>query len=750
MRWRLLFIFMLLLPSMAAAQGAVLSGEHDGFTRIVAPIPVGADWNVQQIGRTVIFSVDGTDSGFDTSDIFRLIPRERITSVASTENTLTFELGCDCSVAPFVAQDRFIVMDVTSPGVSRPVPFVAKSNDEAATSDVDLELPVSADTTLGAPVTNATPLLPIDLPSLARQPLTQIQQGTLEQMQQRLSQELGTAATRGLLSPAPRLGTRRTARPQVDLESVAPDLVSTTTKKQPTAKRGPPNNMRITSSMDLHDSPQPRTDPQSLSGLDCPSNETLNITDWSNGDTFSQQLGVARQSLYQEFDRLDYGAVRQLAKLYIHYGFGAEAMQTLRLNSEMMSSEWLIMDIAQILEIGHSLKGSSLPDLIDCQTDVALWAILARQDIAVSHTIDPSAALLALNRLPLHLRQVVAPALSDRLLSHGNPEAAETALRTVERLPSAASPPAKLSRARIALDQGETEQVSKKLSDVIDDNTEQSPEALIMLVETRFDAGHPIDSETAALIDAYAKEYKGSALGPALHRAHVLALAKSGQFDAAFDAVGSDEELDEAAMALRLRLLEELTETASDVVFVDIAFNQLSREVNRLPPLEKIDFAKRLVDLGFVEEAQPILESVPDRPRHEARQLLLARIALNLSQPRRAQAALIEMSGQDVDRLRAEAMRMAGDFSAAATLFDNAGDELGATQSAWLAGEDTARQLTDDPLFGAVVALDEATVPATPELEGMLARGNATLEESTAARQTLMELLQSAELGVDQ
>lgn len=749
MRWRMLCMMMLFIPSFGAAQGLVLSGEHDGFTRVAAPIPSGATWRVEQAGRRVTLIVDDLEQGFDISGIFELIPRERIVSVAQSTNSLSLILGCDCRVAAFVAEDRFVVMDVTSPGVSRPVAFVPKFEDLAA--DVDRSSASASGDDAGqiAAATNTAPPFPLDLPMLARQPLSPTDQDALEQMQLSLSQELGSAATRGLLTPSTGINFRPRNGTQSDPEEVDGNQTSETGISGVLTSPRRPNNMRITSSRDIAGIQLPPTDQQSLSGFACPASETIDIAQWSDGSGFDRQLGTLRQSLYKEFDLLDQEVARRLAKLYIHFGFGAEALQVLRLSDELAQSEGMLRDVGHILEFGQVPEDSTLPNLLDCPTDVALWAILAR-DITVSHSVDASAALLALNRLPLHLRQILASALSDRLLAHGDTEAAAKALRTVERVPAALSTPAKLSQARIALDQGAMEKGAKKLEDVIDDSSEQSPAALIALVDTRLAAGQPIDPETAGLIEAYAKEHERSALGPALQRAHILALAKSGQFDAAFAGIVTSEKLAAPTLPLRMQLIKELTKGASDVVFLDILFDQPEGLVNRLPPTQKISLAERLASLGFGERAQTILENMPARPRNRARQLLLARIALDLSQPRRAQAALIELSGPEVDTLRAEAMQMAGDFADATSLFASLEDQEAALQNAWLAGEDQAGRLSNDPLFGAVTALDGAEVAASTELDGMLARGDAALEESRAARQTLSDLLQASELGFSQ
>jgi hypothetical protein len=390
--------------------------------------------------------------------------------------------------------------------------------------------------------------------------------------------------------------------------------------------------------------------------------------------------------------------------------------------------------------------------LLDCESDIALWAILARKKLTVAHQIDPSSALRALNRLPIHLRQFLAPALSERLLSHGDTDAAATALRSLERLPADLSSSAKFAQAKIALDEGLIDQGEARLEDVIDDNTQQSPEALITLVETRLAANQPIDPTTAGLIEAYTKEFQGSDLGAGLRRAHVLALAKSDQFDLAFQALselGGDGE-DEAAINLRLQLIQELTTSAADVVFLDHLFQQSQRDIAQLPKRPKLTLAGRLQDLGFAAQAQEILAGMPLRPRSTERQLLAARSALALQQPQRALAELEELTGKDVDLLRAQANQMAGSYAQAYQFFRSAEQIQEAAQSAWLADDTTNLTLEKNPLFGPVLALSDQGIPGPDATDpnGMLARITATLEESETARGALRDFLRSPEIGI--
>jgi hypothetical protein len=740
------------LPLLAfAQQPAVRSGEHEGFSRLVVPLPDGKDWEVVHAGQVVTFTVSDYAQGYDLSNIFKFISRDRVQTVTPQPDGFVINMGCDCRVAPFIDQKRYVVLDITSPGIKRSIAFAPVMPIPTPTIPVPAALTKVKETAVTLPLVPAkrpSMIEPAELPVLARAPLSDIENETLTKLQRRLTRELGTATTRGLLTPVPGPSLPAIRRAQVDLsEIVLPEVMLPLPR--PETMGDVVNNMRVTSSMDIPGGAPKTSNPQSLSGLNCPLNSSLDVASWADNRPFHQQTGDLRRELYQEFDKLNRSATLKLAKLYLHYGFGAEARQIMHLDPELARTEEMLTDIAAILETGVAPPNSMLHSMLDCETDVALWAMLARQDLGVARSIDPRPALLSLNKLPVHLRSFLAPALSKRLLSHGDTDAAATALRSLERLPAKLPSSAKLAKAQIALDEGELKKGTNGLSDVIDDNAEQSPEALIALIETRVEAHQPVSPETASLIEAYAKELKQTELGPELMRAHALALAKSAQFDAAFkaskDLAGQSEE---EAAKLRGQLLDELTAAADDVVFLEHIFAQSSQDIARLSARQKLPLATRMFELGFAEQAQSIISDLPDRPRNEARQLLAARIALDLSQPMRAQAELLEMTGEEVDLMRAIAKQMAGAHAEASDLYRSANNEDAAIRAAWLADAGTSPDLSGNAVFGPVLALSDAEIPALNQTNGMLARSEAALNESSAARQALLDLLQAPELNI--
>lgn len=768
-----LLCFCAVIPFSVSAQIAtVRSGEHNEFTRIVIPIPLGSLWKVEQVDKTVTITIPGFSGQLDTSQIFELIPRDRVTDARSENDTLTLTLGCDCRVAPFVTRDRFVVLDIASRGTVLAAPLLEPSVVEAPAPELEL---VSDETQAKRKVTSPvvqleqkepriklplllnrnnspqkTDVVPTDLPQRLRSSLSEFEQDALNAMQRRLAQELSTASTRGILSPSGRRSIDSLSLDEIDQNERI--TRSTEAKTQiPNVSRDETNNLRITSSIDAPAIDQNMQDNISMAGLSCPLNSEVDIASWADNQPFHVQVGKAREELFGEFDTLSKQGAIAFAKLYLHFGFGAEALGILSLDPDIIQQEQFLKDLAHIMEHGTAADNSTLSSLVDCKTDVALWAILSNKTLDVAYSVDPSAALSALDKLPVHLRKFIAPALSQRLLSHGDVAAASTALRNVLRLPSSLPSAAKLAQANISINEGNLDEGVDTLKDVVDDNALQSPKALITLVETRLEANQPIDPETAGLIEAYAKELRGSEIGTELRRAHVLALVKSGQFDQGFAAIqefGGDTE-EEDAVALRLQVLGEVTATAQDVVFLEYVYEQSERDFSRLPVRSKLALARRLFDLGFPAKSQEIALTAPEKPLNTERQLLLAEIELSLEQPDQALTSLIGLKGQETDLLRARAHLMAGAHQEASMFFEQANQPEAAIKSAWLAQPPDPAVLLDDPLFGSVLTLADTLAEASADPEGMLQRSDAALQESENARQVLSEFLSAPQLGIE-
>jgi len=733
----------------AAAPIVVRSGAHDGFSRLVLDVPSGTEWVLDNQVASVRITIDEQTDGFDVENVFARIDRRHIENVTSNPGFLDIQFACACRVTAFEQGSEMIVLDVSD------------ERSEIATTEEQDQLSGSTELRSGS---TSQPAPPVNLRefSLLRQtqpfiderlaqtapndPISAENANRLQQANDQIVTQFSAAASRGLLRPKvssvampvsltkPQIDTRifDSSLPLVSANDTAPTLAG--------------SNLRVTSSADVPETAS-GTSSITATGLSCAKAAPMMLENWANEGPFSVQIAKHRKALFSEFDRLHRNVAVELAQTYLYFGFGAEARQILLMDTQLTQEHPALLEIADIMEFGHAQRPNHLYNFAECDGDVALWAILSRPSLEGSGQINVNAALRATTALPMHLRTFLAPELSRRLREYGQTDAAAAALRSLERTAEPLSSSASLARASLDISQGNITEGQDRLAQVVSSNVEQSAEALIQFIDSHLDEDAQIDQSVATLVEGYALQMRDDPLGPELRRAHVLALGKSGQFDAAFAALDRVRERDAASMDLTLKssILALLTQKASDVAFLYHVFEQMSVSLGLIEPDAKEKIANRLVDLGFAREAEVVLSAQDQGVDSKKTNLLRARIALELGRPFEAEALLFGAETPDADRLRAMAKAQTGAFEDAHDLFDALGEEDGSRQTAWLANNWTTLIEDDTPLFSDIARVAQTELPENTELEGMLSRTSAAIAESAAARETIRNLLRNAQ-----
>lgn len=745
------FFAVLFFPAMAQPI-SVQSGEHADFSRLVVRLD-GEDWSVTQTGRDVVLTFKGFDQGFDTSKVFDFIPRRRIVSVSSSADTLTLALGCDCSVAAFLDQSTYVVLDVAATAESLATNAIPIVESAPAATIVELSDLTDEAAPPNVAAISEVPRIhpPASQPFEERKALSPKAEQVLNDVQVRLTTELGTATHRGMLTAAPDPKKSQRQRPHIDTRvfyQVPEELPISGDAAEEGVALGPRTNLRIRTSRDLPETFRHLSDNIGNLGQICPADEILDIASWGNPEDFGAQIADARQGLYGEFDRIDPQVALGLARTYLHFGFGAEAVNILTLDPAVRSEAALLLDMANILDGGQPGADSAITALSGCEGDAAIWATLALPDPPRGALPNSEPALRGLNALPAHLRTILAPMMSRVLLAYGDPEGAAKALHSLDRLRNPLPAEATMALAEIDLSQGETSRGTQRLTEVVEDNAAQSPRALIALIDAKIRDNQSIDAKTAGLVAAYAQEYRNSELGPKLRRAYALALTDSGQFDAAFEMLVHDPNAVTISdhVALGHYMIGKLTKAADDITFLEYSFAQDDRTLSSLPATDLIPLANRLLVLGFAVRAEQSLALLPEHPLREDRQLLAARISLAMGKPFKALADLMEIETLDADILRADAKRLAGANDEAHQLYATANLEKDAAETAWLS--ENWRNLTP---AGAATFDPTARLGSTPAKPkdpntGMLAHAASLLEESAHARDVLQSLMDAQDL----
>ena len=754
-----------LMPHILSAQPIqVRSGAHDDFARLVLRLPPGVDWSAEPVSSGLRIEFSGYRGGFDTSQVFRRIDKSFIADVRSTGTAVIVTYACVCEAQVFTEAPDLLVIDVTKVRAAL-VNGIGEVLGTGILGTAPLQLPVQGATTSDrlpeAPARIAVvrpdqrrvdpprslragdPALSVDAPER----LSNEDVARLAELKETLARQVSGAATRGLLDPAlpafDRALTRST--PTIDTSVFPSPDAETVIMRNANLNASDAPNVRITSSGDLPSSMSQPLETSLGTGASCPDPAQFDVSAWAPDGPIMPAISVARSRLYSDLDRLDQAAASDLVRLLLHAGFGAEARQVLGMDPSLRRKDPGYETIADIIEYGDARGSDVLARFADCASPVALWAILSENPVSSSRSLNSDAALRALTALPIHLRKFIAPELSNRLLATGDRDGAAAALRTMERSPGVSTSSGSLARAALDMEDGKTEDARQGLANIVASNEAQSAEALIAFVESHLSEDTQLDPAIPPLLDAYALEMRDDPIASRLRQTHVIALAKSGQFDAAWSALNEARgDLSEDAYTyVENEVLRLLTRDATDVVFLEHVFSTPTGTAARLDASVVVEMAERLVDLGFAIEADTITAASPDTLSTDRGRIVRARIGLALDRPREAEAHLFEVKSAEADQLRAEARAMAGDLRTASEMFDAIGASDRGTDAAWLAEDWTGLVSETESRYSDVARLAASDIEDDPARDGMLGRASDALSESETARQIIEELLTS-------
>ena len=770
-----------LLPGvpLRAEPVPVRTGEHDGFTRLVLDLPRALPWRLETDGDEAKLALDGIRADFDLDGAFRRLTTTRVAGLTQTAgaSTLSIALGCACRVEAFRVGETMLAIDIhgdpdtthgaradappnttdsTAPALPLALgheprfrfPFEARHNSPS------MVLPFGPAETWPAPVRKAAVSAPLAGQGAADPAPPEADEMTrtlrLAEAERRLAEQLGRAAAQGLVTPKTAHLPDPHTHVKTDGFNGTDHPAGTGPDSGPAPHDRPGLNLRAQTSADRDFVKLLGAMDQTGDGNVCLTEADLDIAAWASDATFGQQVGRLRASLLGEFDRPDPHAARALARLYIHFGFGAEALHVLKTAELTGDGTNTLKSMAEIMEYGHARGPAPFSTQFDCDSPASLWAVLAHPVLPEGARPNAAALLRSLSALPPQIRGFLGPIVSDRLVAARQDDLAARVLRLVERGNDAPDARFEMALANVSLADGDATTAAQALDHVVGSNTELSPQALIALIDTRLKTGQSIDIQTAGLAGAYAQEYRKDTLGAELKRVHILALAEAGAYDDAFHELDlfAPHTAPDTALRLRSHAMAALARDGGNVPFLKHALMIDAPEYTALAPKAGNAVAGRLIALGFPAQAAAFLGTAMDGTSDHDRRLLRARSALAQMKPQRAEVELLGLTGPDTDRLRAEARSMSGDHTAALRLFDTLDRPDDTLSEAWLASDWRALRASGDPFWQDAAAMIAPTAQVNAAQDtGVLARNRALIETSAASRDTISRLL--ARLAVD-
>ncbi len=705
---------------------SVRGGEHEEFTRLVFRTDPNVEWEISQNGRDVEISFDDHEDGFRLNQAFDRIQRNRVSDISAIGNSLLVKLACDCDVTSTRLNEDLLILDIyknenevdtsdfaeedlfDEPDTSQSqlpqsgatgaielvdilnieVPDLVQSTaipgNSASSANIqenvselqapndtfeEVQLPLFTDNSPSTSL-NIPAFSPANLENTTSPEVSAVETESLlrvQNLEDRLVRRIGQAATQGILEPAdtqPSDQGENSSQVTVDITRNSDDI-----HNLPGLVPETPPNLRVRSSIDLEE--QLDNELQStLSGLSCPNETLFAIFDWGNDGGFSYGISEMRSSLFGEFDRLDEDAQVSLAKLYTYFGFGAEALAIRQLDPKTTPEHAALWSMAMVLEYGATARISALAKFTECDSDIALWAVLTADPTQHDYDIADNAALRALNKLPTHLRRILAPELSKKFRNFGNVDAANMALRTVKRLPADSPLAVRLETAEIESAKGNIDAASDLMQEVVETGADEAVEALISFIDLKVANKEPLSEDIVLLTEAYLAEYRAQPLGPRLARAHVMALAKSGYFKDAFENLDKAAQLQVDIEELTDSLFSILASDADDVTFLSRVTQNSAERDTHLADRTSFEIAKRLYDLGFPNLSEKFLEKTPENLSPRERALLAANLHLADGDPASALQIANSFEGENFDVLRGNALFLTGRYSESAEVFE--------------------------------------------------------------------------------
>ncbi|MFK7744698.1 MAG: hypothetical protein AB8B47_06580 [Roseobacter sp.] len=729
------------IPTVLSADAIpVFSGEHENFTRLVLEIPQGIGWEINEAEGSSTISLSDFDDGFDLSKAFEIIPRTRLSALVSRKSELQLQLSCDCPIQAYLEQDRFLVVDifdatelqsrVTTTALRKSLP-----NSEFGFGDLLWRQQQSTEVE-SKQRTNAESEKSV--PNTVKRSVTS---EIVTQTQERLMRAISEAASRGIVAIPPSTAVETKSETQL----VENNEIYDASEKPEQSGQLLASNIRITSSRDVPHEVAEITD---LTGAVCPDAQIVDVNSWGTDAAFGLQLAKSNATLFDELGRTNDQVVLDRVRLYIYFGFGAEAKSVMSLAPNIKTRHPELIDLAQILEYGKTNNPRFLHQFAACDSDLALWGMLSAQVLPEDQVIDSKAALRALERLPSHLQYALAEELAKRLMQKGKPEEAQVALRIVDRLKQVQTPAPRIIAAEIADSDKKDEQSRKILTDVISQDMAEAPEATISLIDRLVDQGLPVPADIALLAEAYALELRQDKNSEEMFRAFVLAAIHSEQFTKAYQEIHSAKANLNAELrkTLTSEYFKKASDSQDDALFLSTYFNEFLNDRSDVDALVAARFAKRLFELGFADEASRLTDEISDA--NDTTELRLLR-AEAFKWRRDLPSVLAELDGLDTpaaNMLRAEALEEIGNAVAAAQEFSSVANPERASSTVWLSPDWRQNMDPDDPIFGRIQQVTSEQTTMIAAGNNMLSESQQAIDASAMTRETITTLLNNLSL----
>ncbi len=608
-------LVVLLLPALAAAAGLkVQSGEHDGFTRLVLPLPAGAAWEVRKNHHSVEIRIPSSGAEFDITQVFKKISRDRISDIRELGQSagLVLDLACTCAVSSFVEPGNYLVVDIKDTKAEQPsrvsysilpqntpayrFPSSRQSPEPRKSETPAVEQPSSKNGEGGiARISRKN--------SMTESMFTEL--GLAKAWRRKLRQRIEDATSSGLLNVRSGEDPENKARPTASKDERPRSAGTQPTERdldQVPQPKSPGTHVSVKSAVQVGIGTTPFEQAEKAK---CRDSHRVDISSWAASEDFSAQIGSRLPGLFSESGEIAKKEAIDLARTYLFFGLGAEAAAIVDPLPDSDPDVQAVRAIAELLQ-NTDARGEYFAGQASCNTVSAMWAAIAT--INKHSKVNTKAVLQAFSKLPLHLRDVLGPTLATRLEEAGDVSAAGVVTRLLNHSPDRGV--TSVSR-EMSHDTENHELVGYGRSEDLEGtNALSAARAVIALIDNKKRSRKPVSKELVELVSSFVVEFRGSALEPELLRTQAIALSLAGDFRAAMHIVGLDRPTAEAPdnfTDAQLEVLTLLVEGADDIVFLQYALPLTNSQISALPTALREAMAYRLADLGLDVEARNLM-----------------------------------------------------------------------------------------------------------------------------------------------
>ncbi len=711
-----LAVFWLFGTALAAQSVVVRAGEHGSYTRVVLQVPAGMDWTLGRTDTGYGLRLSGSVD-YETSDFFSAIPKTRIGNiqVAADGGQVNFDLNCQCRASAYLTETRWLVIDVSDGEPDMTSPF-----EQALIASVDFDAIQFEQTSDPQPVPDMT--LPLFVPDRSIEPELEesaiqsraVQAERLRQLETAVSASLQRALGQGLLDPSDDVETGQYPDELSEVDQLLVDVARL---------RGPGVTARTSLDEGLGENAVALS--SGSSGNQCATQGQLDIATWGTDASFASQVAGLRSGLTGEFDRPNPNAIEDLARLYLYFGFGREAVATLRIDDVQSFERQMLTNIALILD-QDEVTDQDFVAKMSCPEPVNFWALLAHSDGPLPVVIKTDSIVKTFWSLPQHLQKHLAPRVAQKLRQFGDEETALIILDVAVETDGVTSA-ALVEKSQLLLATGREAEALTTLESLPQNDGRTTAAAFLQLLDLRLQSDGVVTDEDINTLQTYRFENTDSDMRTRLGLMEARVRHHRGEHFEALAVLDETRNLMEVddTTALSAQIHQGITGSASNAEFLNFVIKGGFQ--GQIPEIEN-EAASRSLNLGFADLAEPLVQNQTVGETMAERRYLRAEIAIQQNRP---ELALAHLSGIQTDRADALRNRIGS---------GNGGVDL-SNEDAWRSGNWDQLTNADDELFRET-AERVSTQPANPlGTPTPLEASEALIADSSDLRATIETLL---------